>query len=72
MDKNVYSTKSKVLLMGVKNLLESENIPCFEVNKLDSSYAGAFGNYQLMVEEKDEERAKELIQNFESDASEED
>ena len=68
MNKKVYSTKSKVLLMGVKNLLDSENISSFEVNKLDSSYAGAFGDYQLMVNDKDEEQAKLLIEEFESES----
>ncbi|MBZ9628963.1 DUF2007 domain-containing protein [Psychroflexus sp. CAK57W] len=66
MDKRVFYTKSKVELMGVKNLLESQGIKCYEVDKVDSSYAGVFGNYELMVDESDEEKAKEIIDQFES------
>lgn len=66
MDKKVYYTKSKVEFMGVKNLLESEGIKCYEVDKVDSSYGGVFGDYQLMVDESDEEKAKALIEKFES------
>lgn len=67
MDKKVYYTKSKVEMMGVKNLLESEGIACWEVDKVDSSYGGVFGDYQLMVDESDEEKAKALIEKFESE-----
>ncbi|NEV92607.1 DUF2007 domain-containing protein [Psychroflexus sp. YR1-1] len=67
MDKKVYYTKSKVEMMGVKNLLESEGIRCYEVDKVDSSYGGVFGDYQLMVDESDEEKAKALIEKFESE-----
>ncbi|SDG40469.1 putative signal transducing protein [Psychroflexus sediminis] len=67
MDKKVYYTKSKVEMMGVKNLLESEGIECYEVDKVDSSYGGVFGDYQLMVDESDEEKAKALIEKFESE-----
>ncbi len=66
MDKRVFYTKSKVELMGVKNLLESQGIKCYEVDKVDSSYGGVFGNYELMVDENDEEKAKEIIEQFES------
>lgn len=66
MTEKVFVTKSKVELMGVKNLLDSEGIDNFEINKMDSSYAGAFGHYELSVEEHDVEKAKEIIDQFQS------
>lgn len=55
-------------MMGVKNLLESQGIKCYEMDKVDSSYAGIFGNYELMVDESNEEKAKEIISEFESNS----
>lgn len=52
--------------MGVKNLLESEGIECFEVDNLDSSYAGLFGHYELKVDDNDVQRAEEIIHQFQS------
>ena len=66
MKKKVFFTKSKVELMGVKNLLESEGIECFEVDNLDSSYAGLFGHYELKVDYNDVQRAEEIIHQFQS------
>lgn len=66
-NKKVFFTKSKVEMMGVKNLLESEGIEYFEVDNSDTSYAGLFGHYELLVEEKDEEKAKRLIDQFQSE-----
>lgn len=68
MDKKVFYTKSKIEMMGVKNLLESQGIKCYEMDKVDSSYAGIFGNYELMVDESNEEKAKEIISEFESNS----
>lgn len=53
--------------MGIKNLLDSEGIECFELDNSDSSYAGLFGHYELLVKERDEEKAKELISKFQSE-----
>ncbi|GAA0754760.1 putative signal transducing protein [Psychroflexus lacisalsi] len=67
MKTKVYTTKSKVQLMGIKNLLDSEGIECLELDNSDSSYAGLFGHYELLVKESDEEKAKELISQFQSE-----
>jgi hypothetical protein len=50
--------------MGVKNLLMSEDIDCFEKDKMDSSYAGIFGQYELFISENNEDKAKEIIEEF--------
>lgn len=64
--KKVFFTKSNVEIMGVKNLLESEGIEYFELDNSDTSYAGLFGHYELLVREEDEQRAKKLIDEFQS------
>ncbi|WP_019039410.1 DUF2007 domain-containing protein [Psychroflexus tropicus] len=67
MKERIFSTKSKVELMGVKNLLGSEGIDSFEINNVDSAYAGAFGYYELKVNVDDVERAREIIERFQSE-----
>lgn len=57
----IYSSDSQIRLMEIKNLLENEGIDYQEVNKLDSSYAGAFGEIQLFVAATDAEKAAQLI-----------
>ena len=67
MNIKIFSTKSKVELMGVKNLLDFEGINYFDINKSDSSYAGLFGQYELSVQKEDEEKAKMIIERFLND-----
>lgn len=67
MTEKVFFTKSKVELMGVKNLLASDGIEFLEINNLDSAYAGIFGDYELSVDEKDVEKAREIIKQFQSE-----
>jgi hypothetical protein len=64
MELKIFTTTSKVELMGVKNLLMSEDIDCFEKDKMDSSYAGIFGQYELFISENDEDKAKAIIEEF--------
>jgi hypothetical protein len=64
MELKIFTTTSKVELMGVKNLLMSEDIDCFEKDKMDSSYAGIFGQYELFISENNEDKAKEIIEEF--------
>jgi len=64
MELKIFTTTSKVELMGVKNLLMSEDIDCFEKDKMDSSYAGIFGQYELFISENNEDMAKEIIEEF--------
>jgi hypothetical protein len=67
MKERVFSTKSKVELMGVKNLLDSESIESFEINNVDSAHAGAFGYYELNVNTEDVEKARKIIERFQSE-----
>ncbi len=61
--KKIYSSDSQIAIMSIKNLLTSEGIYCFELNKSDSSYVGIFDEIQLFVSEEDEKKAITLIQN---------
>jgi hypothetical protein len=60
----IFVTKSKVELMGIKNLLDSEGIENFETNNIDPGFAGVFGDYELKVNEEDEEKAQTIIDQF--------
>jgi len=64
MEIKIFTTTSKVELMGIKNLLMSEDIDYFEKDKMDSSYAGIFGQYELFVSENNEDKAKAIIEKF--------
>ena len=64
-DIKVYSGTSQVRVMEIKNLLESEGIEYYEINKLDSSYTGILGELQLYVSEADSDKAKQLLGSFE-------
>lgn len=59
----IYSGTSQVRIMEIKNLLESEDIKYYEMNKMDSSYAGIFGEIQLYVAEADAAKAQQVIGN---------
>ena len=58
----VYSTKSNVKAMAIKNLLADHNIYFTEIDKRDSSYANLFGNIEISVQEGDAVKVKSLIE----------
>ncbi|RXJ51166.1 putative signal transducing protein [Gelidibacter gilvus] len=60
-DIKIYSGSSQVRVMEIKNILENEGIEYQEVNKMDSSYAGIFGEIQIFVSEADSEKVLQLI-----------
>jgi len=60
-EKQIYSGTSKVRIMEIKNLLDNEGISYHEVDKMDTAYAGIFGEVQLYVSEADAEKAQRLI-----------
>jgi hypothetical protein len=59
--KKIFSGKSQVKVLGIKNVLTEEGIAFFEIDKTDSSYAQLFGNIEIYVNVLDEERALEVI-----------
>ncbi|HUH28055.1 putative signal transducing protein [Gelidibacter sp.] len=61
-DIKIYSGTSQVRAMEIKNILENEGIEFQEVNKMDSSYAGIFGEIQIFVSEADSEKSLQLIE----------
>lgn len=66
-DFRIYSGTSQVRLMEIKNILDGEGIEYYEMNKLDSSYAGVFGELQLYVSDADAEKAQELLEGIENE-----
>ena len=66
-DIKIYSGTSQVKLMEIKNILDSEGITYYEMNKLDSSYAGILGELQLYVSESDATKAQRLLENVENE-----
>ncbi len=65
-DIKIYSGTSQVRFMEVKNLLESEGIEYYEINKLDSSYTGILGELQLYVSEADAEKTQQLLESIQN------
>lgn len=66
MDKDkvlVYTTNQSFQADILKQILADNEIPCFLINKMDSSYL--FGDIELYVMSKDTMRAKVLIEKFE-------
>ena len=60
-DIKIYSGTSQVRVMEIKNILETEGIEYYEINKLDSSYTGILGELQLYVSEADAQKAQQLL-----------
>ncbi|OMP30245.1 putative signal transducing protein [Mangrovimonas sp. DI 80] len=58
----VYSAKSDVKAMAIKNLLADNDISFTEIDKRDTSYANLFGNIEISVDETDAEKAQSLIE----------
>ena len=57
----VYKTKTTYRAEIVKQVLESNDIKCISVNKIDSSYNN-FGYHEVLVVEKNYLEAQKLIQ----------
>ncbi|MEO5789149.1 MAG: DUF2007 domain-containing protein [Gelidibacter sp.] len=66
-DYKIYSGTSQIRAMEIKNILESEGIEYYELNKLDSSYTGILGELQLYVSEADSEKAQQLMESIEDE-----
>ena len=60
----IFSGKSVIKAMGVKNALKEESIHFFEIDKTDSSYARLHGDIEIYVEESDIKRALEIIKSL--------
>ena len=63
-DYKIYSGNSQVKVMEIKNILESEGIEYYEMNKLDSSYTGILGELQLYVSAADSQKAQQLLESI--------
>jgi len=61
---SIYSTNKLYQAEMVKQMLEDNNIFSVIMNQKDSSYL--IGSIELYVEQKHEEKAKELIKQFEN------
>ena len=61
----VYKTKTTYQAEIVKHVLESNDIKCISVNKIDSSYNN-FGHHEVLVVKKNYLKAQKLIQKLNS------
>lgn len=66
-DIKIYSGRSQVRAMEIKNLLQSIGVKYYEINKLDSAYAGILGELELYVDEADADKARDVIASTEND-----
>lgn len=58
----VYTTNEQIQAMDAKHILDGAGINYFEINKMDSAYAGALGgSIELHVEETLAEKAIEAL-----------
>jgi hypothetical protein len=57
----IYTSDSRIQIMDAKHILDEAEIKYLEINKMDSSYAGAFGSIELHVEEVDAKKAIEVL-----------
>lgn len=62
--KLILSSNSQVQASGVKNALDEAQITYFEINKSDSSYPGILGQIEIYVEEVDEVKALQTIEDL--------
>ena len=66
-DTKIYSGTSQVRVMEIKNILETEGIEYYEINRLDSSYTGILGELQVYVAEADAKKAQQLMESIEKE-----
>ncbi|MGH1385774.1 putative signal transducing protein [Kordia sp.] len=58
----IYTSNIQIEIMDAKNILHEAGINFFEINKMDSSYAGMLGgSIELYVDKKDVEKALPLL-----------
>ncbi len=58
----IYTSDSQIQIMDAKHILDEAGINYFEINKMDTSYAGILGgSIELHVEEADVEKALKLL-----------
>lgn len=65
--KKIFSGKSQIKALGIKNALSEEGISFFDIDKTDSAYAKLFGSIEIYVDSKDETRAIEIIKSLNFD-----
>lgn len=57
----IFSGTSQVEALGIKNRLNEEGISFFEINKMDSSYAGIIGKIEIYVNTEDETKTLAVL-----------
>lgn len=60
-EKMIMFSISQLKIMTAKHLLEQAGIAHFSLDKMDSAHAGLFGDIMLYVDEKDADKARELL-----------
>jgi len=63
----IYTSNDQVDIMDAKNILHQAGVNFFEINKMDSAYAGMLGgSIELLVAIKDAENALALLTDLKS------
>ena len=62
--KRIHSTKSNIEAMGVKRHLLDAGIFCEVIDKTDSSYASAFGNIEIYVDNANVNDAEKVLKAY--------
>ncbi|MBC8756597.1 DUF2007 domain-containing protein [Kordia sp. YSTF-M3] len=58
----IYTSDSQIQIMDAKHILDEAGINYFEINKMDTAYAGILGgSIELHVEEADAEKSLKLL-----------
>lgn len=59
--KTVFFSVSHLKVMTAQHMLKEAGIESHVINKMDTAHAGVFGDIELHVDEKDEERARQIL-----------
>lgn len=61
----IYTSNVQIQIMDAKHILNEAGINYFEINKMDSAYAGMLGgDIELHVAKEDAEKALKLLANL--------
>lgn len=64
-DATVFFSISQIKIMTAQHLLKEAGIDSNTINKMDSAHAGVFGDIELYVSKKDEDKARQLLKEAE-------
>jgi len=63
-DQRVFSTKSNIESVGIQKALKAKDIDFDVIDKTDSAYASLLGSIDILVAEKDQSKAEQVIKDY--------